>query len=232
MAREGEFVMSEHEEGHTWTEDEDDRSAIVGEGSRRRIRSRSPLGSRRVLRSKVTMPEPGESLSLQINKVIDKKLDCFLSQFSDLSKGVSEKSPNISSKLEELQLAHQDLLRQQKASNMQTEGGKFQFLALSKVRSKVESAKVTLQAAKMNPGDFTLSALGAVLDKLKEAKKCIDRRMELVARADSMPNGFKVLSVFEKKVQDSQDANSDPKQEKMWAQTVKQVDKEKKDHFS
>jgi hypothetical protein len=86
MAREGEFVMSEHEEGHTWTEDEDDRSALEGEGSKRRTRSRSPLGSRRVVRSKVMVPE---CLSLQINKVIDEKLDVSLAGFQICQKGLA-----------------------------------------------------------------------------------------------------------------------------------------------
>jgi hypothetical protein len=238
MSREGEFIMSDHEE-KSWTEDEDDRNTIMRESRGKamhdaqegRSRSRSPLrtGSQRVVKSRVSVPDPEERLSSQINKAIDDKLEGFLSRFSDLTNGVSEKSPGFSTKLEELKSAHQELLRQQKASNMQTEGGKFQFLALSKVRSKVEAAEVILQAAKMNPDNFTLSALGAVLEELGEAKKCIDRRMELVSRADSMSNGFKVLSVFEKKMQDSQGASSDPEQDKLWMQTVKQLDKEKKD---
>jgi hypothetical protein len=39
---------------------------------------------------------------------------------------------------------------------MNTEGGKYQFLALSKIRSKVESAELALNMAQKNPESFTL----------------------------------------------------------------------------
>jgi hypothetical protein len=211
--------------GRYWSEEEDDRQQLNQDV--REARDRSPLRSS--VRSRIRAPEPSENLASQISKAIDEKLDGFLTKFSmGTLGGLQGKSPSISSQLEELKLSQKELLRQQKANGMNTEGGRFQFLALSKVRGKVESAELILRAAEKDPESFTVTALKSVLSEIEEAKKCIDKRMVLVARADALPNGFRVLSAFEKKVLDSQ-ANSDPEQEKLWLETMKQVEKDQKE---
>jgi hypothetical protein len=67
--------------------------------------------------------------------LLDAKLEGLVSRISDLAGGSNEKI-NISSQLQELQLSQQELARQQKAGEMNTEGGK--YLALSKVQNKIE----------------------------------------------------------------------------------------------
>jgi hypothetical protein len=216
------FELNVNREG-SWSEEEDDRERLNQDI--RDIRDRSPLRS--TIRSKVRVVDPDEVLAARIDKVIDEKLEGFLNRLATSSLQGQGKSPSFSSQLEELKLSQKELSRQQKANSMNTEGGKFQFLALSKVRGKVESAELILRAAENDPESFTVTALKSVLSELEEAKKCIDKRMTLVERADALPNGFRVLSAFEKKVIDSQ-ASTDPEQEKLWLETQRQVEKDQK----
>ena len=211
-----------------WSEEEEDDESL---------RDRSPLGnSRRVRRMKSTVVDP---LTSKIEDLIEGKLEGLFEKVARLvdsstsKAGEEEQEPttSFSTKLEELQLTQKDLARQQKANAMVTEGGKYQFLALSKIRSKVESAELVLGSARSNPENFTLGALKSVLGDLKEARDVIDRRMDLVSKADSMPNGFRVLSAFEKRVEDS-NANKDPEDQKIWSEVVKQMEKEKKERWT
>jgi hypothetical protein len=75
-----------------------------------------------------------------------------------------------------------------------------------------------------------MASLKSSLEDLDEAKKHINIRMDLVTRADNLPNGFCVLSAFEKKVYEAHNS-FDSEQEKLWSDTVKQV-KEKKEKQS
>ena len=61
---------------------------------------------------------------------------------------------------------------------------------------------------------------------LEDARGLVDKRMDLVHKADTLPNGFRVLTAFQKKISESQ-LGSDPEQEKIWNETAKQVEREK-----
>jgi len=63
---------------------------------------------------------------------------------------------------------------------------------------------------------------------LQEARELLDRRMDLIHRADGLPNGFKILTTYQKRTEETNLA-SNPEQEKLWSEAVRAVEKEKKE---
>ena len=124
-----------------WDEEEEDRRLLEesqrnldNEDSRlRRSRSRSPL--RRGVRSSVSVPD--SALDAHIEQVLESKLDGFLGKVKDVVSGAQQSQQprttdvGLSGQMEALQLTQKELKRQQLASSMKTDGGRFQYLALS-----------------------------------------------------------------------------------------------------
>ena len=208
-----------------WEEEEEDR-ALLGRGHQHeqirnptRSRSRSPVAR---IRSAVTVSDGG--LDARIGQALDKKLDSFLQKFASVSQ--PEDREGLSGKMESIQIAQRDLGRQQIAAKMRTDGGRFQYLALAEVKGKVEIAEKSVSNAIGNDYSFSPPELLKLAQNLQEARDLLGKRMELVSKADATPNGFKVLTAYQKKAEET---SGDSQQDKLWAETAKQIEKEKVD---
>jgi hypothetical protein len=223
-----------------WPEENEDRnvefsgrglkSRVVDRRGRQRERSvvsrshsRSKSRSRSRVRSRSKSPK---LLPSSVEQAIDKKLDGFLSKVAVMMQSQDSKPESLEAKVKELKLSQRELERHQKANKLHSEGGRFQFLSFSKVRGKLESMEGVLLEAAAEPEKFSYDALQSVLGDIKEAKLMIDHRLDFIARADGSPNGWKVLSHFEKMVENA--PGKDPEREKLWSEAVRAVDREKK----
>ena len=228
-------MTDQDEFDYQWEEEEEDARTIDDENQHqsdhgRRRRSRSPL-ERNHVASTVVVTEG--ALESRIDHVIDAKLSGFLRKMEDtISRGKGDSSSssngNLEEKVEALQLKQKDLRRQQMAAKMKTDGGRYQFLALSEVKGKIEAVEKNLSSAIGNSYQMTESMMLQQAQLLQEARGLLDTRMDLIHRADGLPNGFRVLSTFQKKSSESQLASS-PETDKLWNESVKAVEKEKKD---
>ena len=241
--------MSGDEYDPNWEEEETDR-LLIADGGRQimaeddggrhrseskgdedvggRDRSRSPLSQRP--RSSVQYAD--SNIDARIQKALDEKLSSFLGQVKQVVSSKSredEEEGNLHGQMESLQLGQKEIRRRQLASSMKTDGGKFQFLALSEIKGKVENAQRLVNTACGKSFVMSSSQMLELAGDLDKAHSLLDKRMDLVYRADSVPNGFRVLTAYQKRLQEA-DFGSNPENEKLWGEMVKQVEKEKKDH--
>ena len=205
-----------------WSEDEEDRRLLDGDETGNKNRDRSPLrGSSGRIRSEVGVPS--SAIARQIDEALDAKLEGFLSRVQSAVANNGE--AGLEDKFASLQLQQKDLLRQQRASDMKTEGGKNQVLALSSIKAKLEEAELGISIALSKP-ERRVKALADTNKALDEAKAEIDRRIALVTKADSTQNGFQILSKYEKAEKVGKGA-LDSKVDKLWGEASKAVEKEK-----
>ena len=214
-----------------WREEEEDNQAIFGgpnreDRVRNRSRSRSPGRS---VRSSVVVPD--SAIERRVDRFLSGKLDNFLRQIQSSLPGpspkevVSDGAGGFEEKLEALQASQAELKRAQVAHKMRTDGGRYQYLALADVQGQIESLEKILASAISNGYSMPPSAILQLAQISQEAKSKLERRMELVQRADSMPNGFKILTAFQKRMEQNQSTN--PEVEKVWNESAKAVEKAK-----
>ena len=217
MASHGDFFLNPN-----WEEEEEDQ-ALLGETTGRRYKHvgvRNPSRSRSrshspSIKSAVTVTDGG--LDARIGKAL-------LEKFTSASRAENPDHEGLSGKMESIQLAQRDLVRQQAAAKMRTVGGRFQFLALAEVKGKVEIVEKSVSSAIGNSYSISPPDLLKLAQTLQEARDLLGRRMELVSKADATPNGFKVLTAYQKKVAET---SGDAQQDKLWQETAKQIEKEK-----
>ena len=200
-----------------------------GDDRRRRRRSRSSSVSRSrspVVRSAVNLAE--SNIDSRIERVLDAKLEGFLGKVKEVvSQKGGEDIDGVSGQMESLQLGQKELKRRQQASAMKTDGGRFQYLALSNIKGKIESAEKIVGGAVERSYTMSSTQMLELKQCLESARTVVDQRMDLVYRADTLPNGFRILTAFQKRVQQSE-LGSNPEQEKLWNEVAKQVEAEKK----
>ena len=245
------FAMSCDEYDPNWEEEESDRVLLAAGGGRNQVeddrerrnhrsapndddnddeggRDRSPL--RGGPRSSVHFAD--SNIDARIQRALDEKLSSFLGKVKEVvnSKAKEDEAEGqLSGQMESLQLGQKEIRRRQLASSMKTDGGKFQFLALSEIKAKVESAQHMVNSACKKSFTMSSTQMLELAGELDKAHSLLDKRMDLVYRADSVPNGFRVLTAYQKRLQEA-DFGSNPENEKLWGEMVKQVEKEKKDN--
>ena len=216
-----------------WDEEEEDQRRLYGDSrsSRRfhdRSRSRSPVSQSRV-RSSVHYAD--SNIEARIDEKLDAKFDSFLAKVRDaVGPSSSNAAPTdgaLCGQMESLVLTQKELKRQQLASSMKTDGGRYQFLALSEVKTKIEGAEQILKNAIGKSVPMSASQTIELSQYLEDARSLLDKRMDLVFRADTLPSGFKVLTAYQKRLQETE-RSSDPEQEKLWSEVAKQIENEKK----
>ena len=214
-----------------WEEEEEDERRVNGDPPANRPvrdRSRSPVSQSRV-RSSVHYAD--SNIEARIDAKLDSKFDGFLAKVREAvgssSSNASSAEGALSGQMENLVLTQKELKRQQLAASMKTDGGKYQFLALSEVKTKIEGAERIVKSSMGKSVPMSASQTIELSQCLEDARSLLDKRMDLVFRADTLPNGFKILSAYQKRLQESE-RSTDPEQEKLWGEVAKQIESEKK----
>ena len=230
-----------------WPEDDEDRRALqalekegndrnraesVG-GSVRGRGNRSPTRSRSRSRSPVMQSAvriADGNIDSRIEKALDRKMDEFLSKVQHTVSGRANQAEEglLAEQLESMQLTQKEIKRSQIATKMKTDGGRYQYMALSEVKGKLEAADKIVKTAISNAYTMSAAQMLQLAQQMSDMKSTLNKRMDLVCKADSLPNGFRVLTAYQKKVEDSH-LSADPEAEKLWNETVKAVDRERKE---
>ena len=224
---------------YDWEEEEEDYRAIYGESSRfltrdkaknpkcdpsLRDRSKSPIDKR--IRSAVTLAD--SAIEARIEQALDEKLNRFMETIQDSvarSSNTRIGEEVFTGQMEEIMKTQKKIQRNQSGAKIKGEGTRYQYLSLYDVRSDIESAEKIVGKGIANNYSLTPSEMIDLARQLQEAHNRISTRLDLLKRADALPNGFRVLTAFQRKAEESE--SPIPEIEKSWAEALKLTEKEK-----
>jgi hypothetical protein len=136
------------------------------------------------------------------------------SELQNMALSRDQKEASTSSELEKLKLQHKTDSLLAGALALKSEGNRAQWHAFAKVKSSLADIRHKLESH---------DVLGA-LASIESGERIVDLRLDIIKRADSLPGGWPVATIFERKVL----GDADEKQDKAWASAESEYNAKKK----
>jgi hypothetical protein len=134
----------------------------------------------------------------------------------------------VTGDLKKIKQAQTDLALKNKAAVLNSPGNKSQFLAFASIKSFLDTSSTQIDDLQLKEEDTdseTYATLDLIKQNLSDAVEIIEKRLDLITKADGSKVGWSAAILYDKKVKTPK-SNADA--EKMWAKCEKAALEEKK----
>ena len=110
-------------------------------------------------------------------------------------------------------------------------GNKSQFIAFAEIKTRIDTCMIQLDELQLEEADSDSSryaAIGGVKTEMEAALETIDKRLDLIQRADSSKVGWPAATIYEKSLTKSSSVEA----EKLWIEAEKKATESQKQKSS